>query len=209
MRFFPEFGRYLTRVPARPFDGAMMTTDDQLLTTDQVLEYLHLNLKTVYRLIKAGKLPAVRVGRQWRFKKRDLDAWLGGASPATVAPQGRSSLLVVEDEDAVRDLIATTLSSSEDGYDVAVASDGSSALRMLRAKSFDVLITDLKMPGMDGMTLIREARTIAPELPVVIITAVPSQTSAIDAVNLGVSGYLTKPFRMPQILSVVAKAARR
>jgi DNA-binding response OmpR family regulator len=65
------------------------------------------------------------------------------------------------------------------------------------------------MPGMDGMTLIREARAIAPDLPVVIITAVPSQTSAIDAVNLGVRGYLTKPFRMPQILSVVAKATGR
>jgi excisionase family DNA binding protein len=187
----------------------MMTSDDQLLTTDQVLEYLHLNLKTVYRLIKAGKLPAVRVGRQWRFKKRDLDAWLGGASPAIPVSNGRSSLLVVEDEDAVRDLIATTLSSAGSGYDVTVASDGPSALRMMHAKSFDVLITDLKMPGMDGMTPIREARTIAPDLPVVIITAVPSQTSAIDAVNLGVSGYLTKPFQMPQILSVVAKAARR
>ena len=60
-----------------------MTGDDQLLTTDEVLEYLHLNLKTVYRLIKAGKLPAVRVGRQWRFKKRDLDAWLNAPSPAS------------------------------------------------------------------------------------------------------------------------------
>jgi excisionase family DNA binding protein len=186
-----------------------MTSDDQFLTTDQVLEYLHLNLKTVYRLIKAGKLPAVRVGRQWRFKKRDLDAWLGGAPSAPVAGRDRSSLLVVEDEDAVRDLIATTLSSADAGYDVAVAADGSSALQMLRAKTFDVLITDLKMPGMDGMTLIREARAIAPDLPVVIITAVPSQTSAIDAVNLGVRGYLTKPFRMPQILSVVAKATGR
>jgi excisionase family DNA binding protein len=186
-----------------------MTNDDQLLTTDQVIEYLHLNLKTVYRLINSGKLPAVRVGRQWRFKKRDLDAWLNAASPATAVAPGKSSLLVVEDEDAVRDLIATTLSSADAGYDVSVASDGPSALTMLRAKSFDVLITDLKMPGMDGMTLIREAREVAPELPVVIITAVPSQTSAIDAVNLGVSGYLTKPFRLPQILSAVAKAARR
>lgn len=185
-----------------------MNNDDQILTTDQVLEYLHLNLKTVYRLIKAGKLPAMRVGRQWRFKKRDLDAWLDRRSP-TGAGSGRSSLLIVEDEDAVRDLIATTLTTAEEGYDVAVAADGSSALQMLQAQSFDVLITDLKMPGMDGMTLIREARTILPDLPVVIITAVPSQTSAIDAVNLGVSGYLTKPFRMPQILSVVAKAARR
>ena len=192
-----------------------MTTDDQLLTTEQLLAYLHLNLKTVYRLIKAGKLPAVRVGRQWRFKKRDIDAWLrrsdspaqshSHATPIAAHP----SLLVVDDEEAVRELIGTTLKTAAEGYDVTLAADGPSALRMMKTRSFDVLITDLKMPGMDGMTLIREARTTSPDLSVVIITAVPSQTSAIDAVNLGVSGYLTKPFRMPQILSVVAKAAQQ
>ena len=188
-----------------------MTTDDQLLTTDQLLAYLHLNLKTVYRLIKAGKLPAVRVGRQWRFKKREIDAWLrrndSPVKSTTVQAPTHPSLLVVDDEEPVRELIGTTLKSAAEGYDVSLAPDGASALRMLRTRSFDVLITDLKMPGMDGMTLIREAKTTSPELSVVIITAVPSQTSAIDAVNLGVSGYLTKPFRMPQILSVVAKAA--
>ncbi len=183
--------------------------DDRLLTTDQVLEYLNLNLKTVYRLIKSGKLPAVRVGRQWRFKKRDLDAWLAGAQPAGTSATHRHSLLVVDDEEAVRELIATTLRSADAGYDVTVAADGAAALQLLRARSFDVLITDLKMPGMDGMTLIRDARAIAPDLPAIIITAVPSQTSAIDAVNAGVTGYLTKPFRMPQILDVVANAVRR
>ena len=192
-----------------------MTTDDQLLTTEQLLAYLHLNLKTVYRLIKAGKLPAVRVGRQWRFKKRDIDAWLRRSdSPAQSHPHAthvasHPSLLVVDDEESVRELIGTTLKTAAEGYDVTLAADGPSALQMMKTRSFDVLITDLKMPGMDGMTLIREARTTAPDISVVIITAVPSQTSAIDAVNLGVSGYLTKPFRMPQILSVVAKAAHR
>ena len=52
--------------------------DDVFLTTEEVLEYLHVNLRTVYRLIKAGKIPAVRVGRQWRFRKVDLDVWLNG-----------------------------------------------------------------------------------------------------------------------------------
>src|SRR5882672_5933462 len=63
--------------------------DETFLTTEEVLEYLQVNLRTVYRLIKAGKIPAVRVGRQWRFRKRDIDAWLdsqrprgGGARPA-------------------------------------------------------------------------------------------------------------------------------
>ena len=52
--------------------------DDVFLTTEEVLEYLQVNLRTVYRLIKAGKIPAVRVGRQWRFRKADIDLWLEG-----------------------------------------------------------------------------------------------------------------------------------
>ena len=73
-----------------------MMTDDHFMTTEEVLEYLHLNLKTVYRLTKSGKLPAVRVGRLWRFRKRDLDAWLESGAPLTNAtPRGadRPSLL--------------------------------------------------------------------------------------------------------------------
>ena len=50
--------------------------EEGFLTTEEVLDYLQVNLRTVYRLIKAGKIPAVRVGRQWRFRKRDIDAWL-------------------------------------------------------------------------------------------------------------------------------------
>src|SRR3954453_14929705 len=56
--------------------------DETFLTTEEVLEYLQVNLRTVYRLIKAGKIPAVRVGRQWRFRKRDIDAWLESPGPA-------------------------------------------------------------------------------------------------------------------------------
>src|SRR5262245_55255429 len=52
------------------------TMEEGFLTTEEVLDYLQVNLRTVYRLIKAGKIPAVRVGRQWRFRKRDIDAWL-------------------------------------------------------------------------------------------------------------------------------------
>ena len=72
------------------FFGAHRWTK-HFLTTEEVLEYLQVNLRTVYRLIKAGKIPAVRVGRQWRFRKRDIDAWLDSQRPrggarATPAP---------------------------------------------------------------------------------------------------------------------------
>jgi DNA-binding response OmpR family regulator len=68
------------------------------------------------------------------------------------------------------------------------------------------MIADLKMPGMDGMSLIRQAKQLRSDLPVIIITGFSTESSAIDAVNLGVSGYLTKPFRVPQVLAAAAKA---
>src|SRR5215470_10752177 len=136
--------------------------DETFLTTEEVLEYLQVNLRTVYRLIKAGKIPAVRVGRQWRFRKRDIDAWLdsqrprGGARPAAAAParpasagNSRPRVLVVDDEASIRDLLAKTLALAE--YDVDVAPDGRSALERMRLYPYDLLIADLKMPGMDGL----------------------------------------------------------
>ena len=71
---------------------------------------------------------------------------------------------------------------------------------------YDLLITDLKMPGVDGLTVVREARRLKADIPVIIITGFSTEASAIDAVNLGVSGYLTKPFRVPRVLAVAAKA---
>jgi excisionase family DNA binding protein len=191
-----------------------LPTDEVFLTTEEVLEYLQVNLRTVYRLIKAGKIPAVRVGRQWRFRKRDIDAWLdsqrtqggGGAASAggPAARHGRARILVVDDEASIRDLLSKTLALAE--YEVDTASDASAALDRVRGTPYDLLIADLKMPGMDGLTLIRQVKRMRSDLPVIIITGYSTESSAIEAVNLGVAGYLTKPFRVPQVLAAAAKA---
>ena len=193
--------------------------DESFLTTEEVLEYLQVNLRTVYRLIKAGKIPAVRVGRQWRFRKRDIDAWLEtqrprgsraapapapAARPGAAATGARPRVLVVDDEATIRDLLSKTLALAE--YDVDLAPDGRTALERLRIIPYDLLITDLKMPGVDGLTVIREARRLKADLPVIIITGYSNEASAIEAVNLGVSGYLTKPFRVPRVLAAASKA---
>src|SRR5436189_530021 len=194
--------------------------DETFLTTEEVLEYLQVNLRTVYRLIKAGKIPAVRVGRQWRFRKRDIDAWLdsqrlrsgarsAAATPAPARPAtgaSRPRVLVVDDEASIRDLLAKTLALAE--YDVDVAPDGRAALERMRMYPYDLLIADLKMPGMDGLSVIREAKRYKSDLPVIIITGFSTESSAIEAVNIGVAGYLTKPFRVPQVLAAAAKALR-
>lgn len=193
-----------------------LPTDEVFLTTEEVLEYLQVNLRTVYRLIKAGKIPAVRVGRQWRFRKRDIDAWLdsqrsgsgdsGSGVVPTAARAQRQRVLVVDDEASIRDLLSKTLALAE--YDVDTASDGVTALDRLRERrgAYDLMIADLRMPGMDGLQLIREVKQINANLPVIIITGFSTESTAIEAVNLGVAGYLTKPFRVPQVLAAAAKA---
>ena len=188
--------------------------DEVFLTTEEVLEYLQVNLRTVYRLIKARKIPAVRVGRQWRFRKRDIDAWLDSqrthpVAPATnqpslPAPTTPYRILVVDDEASIRELLAKTLAIGE--YEVDTLADGKTALERVRDGSYDLVFVDLKMPGMDGLMLTRQIKRIKPDLPVIIITGFSTEVSAIEAINLGVAGYLTKPFRVPQVLAAAAKA---
>ena len=188
--------------------------DDTFLTTEEVLDYLQVNLRTVYRLIKAGKIPAVRVGRQWRFKRADLDAWLESqrsrksrptSTPAPApAPPDRPRVLVVDDEASIRELLTRTLALTE--YEVEAVADARTGLDRLRLGPYDLLIADLRMPVMDGLALIREARRLQPTLKVIIITGYSTESSAIEAVNLGVVGYLVKPFRVPQVLSAVGRA---
>ncbi len=198
--------------------------DDVFLTTTEVIEYLQVNLRTVYRLLKAGKLPAVRVGRQWRFRKADVDAWLERAHPAGRPASSRAlpadrheplpqtpairratpRVLVADDEESIREMLAKTLTLAD--YEVHTVGDGQAAVDRLRAEAFDLLITDLSMPRLDGLAVVREARRLFPAMPVVIITGYSSEASAIEAINLGVSGYLTKPFKISKVLTVAARA---
>jgi excisionase family DNA binding protein len=180
---------------------------DAFLTTEEVLEYLQVNLRTVYRLIKSKSIPAVRVGRQWRFKKEDIDAWLEGRKGGAAQParQSRRRLLLVDDDEGTRILLTKML---EGQYDVATAVDGPGALEVLHraGATYDLMISDLNMPGMDGIALIREVKRLRPELPIIIITGFSTEKSAIDAVNLRVAGYLTKPLRDTQVLEAAARA---
>ena len=192
--------------------------DESFLTTEEVLEYLQVNLRTVYRLIKAGQDPrrprrtavAVPQARHRRVAREPAAARRARAPPArhrsahASAPPGRPRVLVVDDEASIRDLLSKTLALAE--YDVDLAPDGRTALERLRMIPYDLLITDLKMPGVDGLAVIREARRLKADLPVIIITGFSTEASAIEAVNLGVSGYLTKPFRVPRVLAAAAKA---
>jgi nitrogen regulation protein NR(I) len=116
----------------------------------------------------------------------------------------KKQVLIVDDEPNLRKILSAQL--SRDGYDVLTAEDGEQGLQALREHHIDLVITDLKMPKVDGMTLLREALREDPELPVVMITAHGTVDTAVEALKLGAFDYLTKPFDKEEVKTIVAKA---
>ncbi len=114
-------------------------------------------------------------------------------------------VLVVDDEEGIRSFLAEVLAG--EGHEVAVAADGREALALIGRQSFHLMITDLKMPGMDGMELFRRAAEIAPETEVIVLTAHGTVETAVEAMKLGAADYLTKPLSGPDELRIVAARA--
>jgi two-component system NtrC family response regulator len=115
-------------------------------------------------------------------------------------------LLVVDDEQTQRDMLKRILKRA--GFGVETAADGRAALDLLQQDSFDLLLTDQRMPSMDGLELLEQAQRIAPRLPVVLMTAYGTVSTAVEAMKRGAADYLTKPFERDELLLVVDKAIR-
>src|SRR6266487_831171 len=113
-------------------------------------------------------------------------------------------ILVVDDEQSMAQFLAIVL--RKEGYQVSTVQNGRDALEKVKAEAFDVVITDIRMPGMDGIQLLQGIKKHDPGLPVVIMTAYASQQSAIDAVNLGAFQYLIKNAKNDEIKLVVRNA---
>ncbi len=95
------------------------------------------------------------------------------------------------------------------GYEVAFAADGQEALLRLRNQPFDLVVADLRMPGLSGLGLLRKIRSKGPEVPVVILTAFGDLVTYADAMNSGAVAYLCKPVRRADLLRAARKAVGR
>jgi excisionase family DNA binding protein len=168
----------------------------KLMTVSEVADYLRVTKKTVYRLLMRGKIPATKVGNQWRFAQNSIDGWLQRNSVVTTA-----SVLVVDDEEMVRLLFKTTL--EELGHQVTGAKTASEGLELVKQRDFDLVFLDLKMPGMDGAELFRQIKDIKPKLPVTIITGYPDSEIMSRALAYGPFGIMNKPFGESDIVDAV------
>ena len=123
--------------------------------------------------------------------------------PATRGP-ARALILVVDDDAATRDLLREEL--EREGFAIEVAAGGRAGLERVRRGGGDLVVSDVKMPDLDGLDLLREIRTVEPTPSVITITAFGSIDTAIRAVKLGAYDYVTKPFEMDQLLLTIDKA---
>jgi two-component system, NtrC family, response regulator PilR len=119
----------------------------------------------------------------------------------------KAHVLVVDDEKSMRDLLSITL--EKEGYDVVTAAGGEAAIEALRRDATDAVITDLRMPKVDGLQVLRAAKEISPDMAVIVITAVASTETAVEAMKLGAYDYITKPFKLDEVSLIVRNALER
>ncbi len=115
-----------------------------------------------------------------------------------------SKLLVVENEPVTLGLLTTLLKG--EGHEVTPAKDGSEALQFIDERSFDLMLSDIRMSPVDGMELLSRAKEIAPSMPVIMLTAYGTVSTAVDSLKLGAFDYLTKPFKVDELLNTVRRA---
>jgi two-component system response regulator PilR (NtrC family) len=116
-------------------------------------------------------------------------------------------ILVVDDEQSLREVLSIMLKRA--GYAVTSAMDGEEAIELLNKEIFDLVITDLRMPKIDGMEILKAVKSASPETVVLIITAFASADSAVEAMKLGAYDYLTKPFQVDEVQLIIRNALEK
>jgi DNA-binding NtrC family response regulator len=112
-------------------------------------------------------------------------------------------ILVVDDEEGARELFFTIL--SDEGYDITLANNGEEALARFKGEAYDLVITDIKMPVMDGLQLLQEIRKTGSKTDVIMVTAYGEVESYLKAMSLGAAEYINKPIRIKELKRIVHK----
>jgi two-component system response regulator (stage 0 sporulation protein F) len=112
-------------------------------------------------------------------------------------------ILVVDDEEGARELFNTIL--TDEGYEVTLANNGQDALSRMVNGAYDLVVTDIKMPGMDGLQLLQELRKTGSQVDVIMVTAYGEVESYLKAMSLGAAEYINKPIRIKELKRIVHK----
>jgi DNA-binding NtrC family response regulator len=118
----------------------------------------------------------------------------------------RGKILVIDDEDIVR--ISVSRALAPEGYEIKTVKDGSEGMKQLEQEEFDLVLTDLKMPNMDGIEVLSNIKNRWPKTDVVIVTGYQTVETAVKAIKLGAADYIEKPFTPDSLIATVSGVFR-
>ena len=168
----------------------------ELMTLEEMANYLRVNKKTIYRMLDNRDIPALKVGHRWRFDKASIDTWLRQSSTGI-----KSGILVIDDDETICALFKDTLENA--GYKITTANSSCQALELVKNGVYALVFLDLLVPGIDGAELFGKIRAIKPELPITVITGYPESELMMKALNYGPLGIMKKPFKNTDVLTAV------
>lgn len=173
----------------------------EFMTVGEVAKYLRVTEKTVYRLVKRGKIPAAKIGQQWRLDKGLIDDWVHRNSVGISA-----NILVIDDEEVIRSYFKEIL--HEMGHRVSAVGTGSAGIKLIKQLIFDLVFLDLLMPEMDGAEILQQIKMMDPGLPVVIITGYPDSSAMDRALTHGPFAVIKKPIKEGNVVDAIATFSR-
>jgi len=168
----------------------------ELMTVEEIAVYLRLTKRTIYRLLKKGTVPAVKVGNKWRFDKSVIDSWL-----KPDFQKNKARILVIDDDSVIGLLFKEVLEPL--GHVVVSTGISSEGIDYAERLTFDMVFLDLKMPKMDGAEILARIKKAKPDLPVTIITGYPDSDIMGRALDQGHFGIMKKPFGKEEILNAI------
>jgi excisionase family DNA binding protein len=169
---------------------------NSLMTVKEAAAYLRLNYMTLYRLVREGKIPALKVGGNWRFKKTMLDQWLSSKSRAS-----RGEVLVVDDDPRIREVIEDFIALQ--GYRTVTVGSGTEAIKKVAKKHFDLIFLDLVLPDLNGVEVMQRIKEKDRKAVIIIITGYGDDPIAMEAMSHGPLLLIRKPLKIADIMEVL------
>lgn len=173
-----------------------------ILTAKDVAKYLRMHVITVYRLAEQGKIPAFKVGRQWRFYREVIDEW------ARAAMLGRPArVLVVRPEGSGQMTLEQELRASK--CNVTTATNASKAIAAAQANKYDAIVWDAAVPTSSLVTTLSQIRDLQPGTPLLLLTEDDDQSGIAEAAPMGQVTVLSKPLSLADVQALIGPLDRR
>lgn len=174
--------------------------DNEILTIDELRRLLKIPKHTLYKLVQEGRIPAIKVGRHWRFQHDRIEKLFEAEGPT---PSLR--ILVVDDEVNVLELLSRVFRRM--GHGVWRARSGEQAVQRAKEFSFDLVFIDIRMPGMDGVQTLKALKEVAPDAKAVMMTAFDVPDLVEEALRLEAVTCIYKPFDLSEIIDLADKVS--